>query len=371
MKSFLFPLVALLVVSGSSACTQPPAPERQAGETSGVPDELQQAVLSYLSGPSRFTNDTLLAQLNGVNAELQLYDLSAEMIYFSAPSEGFETNGTLGKLSRTASKAEFGQLKEGHLYLGDLRYNVPGRYFFRFPAADFVVDPNALIRRKFSRVIYALTAAELADFIANRSVYGGKLDVQTGRSERGLPIVFSNHGAFVAKPGTASLARLAEQIMDPQGSNEAKAQQLLDFVTNEMDYNEVEAYLGVETLKRPNEVLLTGNSDCSGLAILYASLLEQAGVPYILLYFGNEATPVNHIAVGVHGDFGNENGLGFVLGSQNYSIAEVTVRHFRIGRSRLVDQYQISDATFMQDPRRSLDVFDAKTGKPAKSSGEM
>jgi len=80
------------------------------------------------------------------------------------------------------------------------------------------------------------------------------------------------------------------------------AQRLLDFVTEELDYDPSDAISGIEVLKRPNEVLMTKSSDCSGKVILYASLLEQTNIDYRLVYFDG------HIAVAVEGEYGNRNG---------------------------------------------------------------
>jgi len=49
-------------------------------------------------------------------------------------------------------------------------------------------------------------------------------------------------------------------------------------------------------LKRPNEVLMSGQSDCSNKAILLGSLLEQLGEDYLFVY-----TP-DHITVAVKQD---------------------------------------------------------------------
>jgi len=70
-----------------------------------------------------------------------------------------------------------------------------------------------------------------------------------------------------------------------------------------MTYNYSEAYEHAKVLKRPNEVLMTGNSDCSGLTILYASLLEQTEADYRLVY------APEHTTVAVAGNFPARNGM--------------------------------------------------------------
>ena len=75
------------------------------------------------------------------------------------------------------------------------------------------------------------------------------------------------------------LEKAREILKDETIANnrEAKIQRLVDFVSNEIQYDYSEAVGGRETLKRPNEVLFTRSGDCSNKTILLASLLEQIG----------------------------------------------------------------------------------------------
>ena len=91
-----------------------------------------------------------------------------------------------------------------------------------------------------------------------------------------------------------------------EGDNarELRVQRVLDFVSREIKYNMREATYNFELLKRPNEVLMSGESDCSNKAILLGSLLEQMGEDYLFVY-----TP-GHITVAVRqGGFPVSNGL--------------------------------------------------------------
>ena len=91
---------------------------------------------------------------------------------------------------------------------------------------------------------------ELIDFINNSQIYGGKLNADTNLKTDDKIIIFANHGAMVAKPNEPSLKRfVAELLRDvPNNENrEVKIQRLLDFVTNEIEYDYSEAVGSRET----------------------------------------------------------------------------------------------------------------------------
>ena len=96
-------------------------------------------------------------------------------------------------------------------------------------------------------------------------------------------MVFANHGIMVAKPGEPSLKRLIDDLLRDVGDKrEARIQRLVDFVSTEIEYA-LRKRCHRERLKRAN-----GNTDdvgdCSNKTILLASLLEQIGEEYVLLY---------------------------------------------------------------------------------------
>ena len=78
-------------------------------------------------------------------------------------------------------------------------------------------------------------------------------------------------------------------------------QRVLDFVSREIRYDQREAAYDFELLKRPNEVLMSGESDCSNKTILLGSMLEQLGEDYLFVYLPH------HITVAVpQGDFSSD-----------------------------------------------------------------
>jgi hypothetical protein len=171
----------------------------------------------------------------------------------------------------------------------------------------------------------------------------------------GLPIVFSNHGAFVARPNEPSLQRfVGELLKDAPDNREQKVQRLLDFVSSEIEYNWTEAIGQYETLKRPTEVLMSRNGDCSNKTILLASLLEQISEEYLLFY-----SP-RHITVGVkQGNFPNENGLFYTWEGQTWLIAESTFPGFQIGKTPINDD-KIKQAEYVQATKFRDAIYDVK-----------
>jgi hypothetical protein len=202
-----------------------------------------------------------------------------------------------------------------------------------------------------------LNLDEMKGFTDNSKVYGGKLIAEGSTSKNQPKIVFANHGIMVAKPNEPSLKRLADELLKDVGDNrEARIQRLLDFVSNEIEYSYTEAVAPRETLKRANETLMTRIGDCSNKTILLASLLEQIGEDYILLYCPR------HITVAVpQGNYENENKLDFVYENKPYLIAESTLPGFQIGKTRVARFEQLINVDYAQSPRQIDLIFDARS----------
>ncbi|MBL7051291.1 hypothetical protein ISS04_04000 [Candidatus Woesearchaeota archaeon] len=323
-------------------------------------NQLRNAVLSYLSQP-KFSNSDFMEQITGTKAELQMLDLRDGMIYLSIPENHFSKE-SLGELAINPDLVEFGKTSDGEfsgnrIELGNYVLRNPGNYFFRFPSNNFRVDETDQINIQYGSANYSINMKELQDFVSNESVYGGYLNVGTGTDRYGRHKIIANHGALVAKERESSLERLVSSLTINESTDEGKTQRLLDFVTEELKYDYSDANSNVEVLKRPNEVLMTGGSDCSGKVILYASLLEQTDVNYMLVYSDG------HITVAVEGDYGNRNGLSFNIGDTTYSIAETTAKGFQIGQSRLTQNLGVEDIKYIQKPGEDSKIYDAKTGK--------
>ncbi|MEP7077200.1 MAG: hypothetical protein ABI878_15450, partial [Acidobacteriota bacterium] len=111
-----------------------------------------------------------------------------------------------------------------------------------------------------------------------------------------------------------------------------------------------------ETLKRANETLMTGNGDCSNKTILLASLLEQIGEDYVLLYCPQ------HITVAVpQGNFSDENKLDFTWNQKPWIIAETTLPGFQVGKTRVQQAEILTHINYVQDPKNADVIFDANS----------
>jgi hypothetical protein len=314
---------------------------------------LRDAVVGYMSEPM-FRNKDFVQQITGTEADLKLYDMDEKTLYFAINKVDFDSNVTLNKLTIDRNTVEFGFEQNGDVFLGEYTLKGTSRLLFRIPKNDFKPDSSRSVTVKFtSGLSYTQSIIELADFADDTTVYGGSTGVETKKDK-----YMANHGAFISVKGEPSLNRFLKQIINENDKNEIKAQKILDFVTGEIAFSQNEAYGGYEILKRPNEVLMTGVSDCSGLTILYASLLEQTRINYKLVYFPG------HIAVAVAGDFGNHNNLRIKHENESYSIAEVTVKGFRIGETILMNKNIADEITYIQKPGKDSKIINYKTGKP-------
>ena len=205
--------------------------------------------------------------------------------------------------------------------------------------------------------------SELTDFLDNKSIFGGRMNAKMEQMRAGVPVVFANHGALVAKPEESSLRRFVEELTrdipaNGEGSREARVQRVLDFVSSEIKYDLRETTYRFELLKRPNEVLMSGQSDCSNKTILLGSLLEQLGEDYLFVY-----TP-DHITVAVkQGGFPASNGLFVAWQSEVWLIAEGTAPGFRIGLSRVAEEERFKQFQHIQRPRDRDVIFDVASGR--------
>jgi hypothetical protein len=353
----LISLAGLVACQGSSA-----NPTRQPKDHPYSTAMLRDAVVTYLNDQT-FSSADLLKQITGSDAELELHDGNEQMLYFTESAVDDKTLPRLDLLTRAPEKVEFGKLEGNRLVLGNYGLSIPGKFLFRFPAADFRVPPDAIVTTKFGKTItYTQTMREMTDFIANRTVYGGYLNARHHSVGGPEETVFINHGAFVAMKGEPSLTRLVAQLVRPEHSPEVKAQRLLHFVTLGLRYKHEEAERGFETMKRPNEVLMSGGSDCSGLAICYASLLEQTDVDYYLLYVFRE-NGLNHLTVVVRGEFQSLLSASIKIGDGLYYQAETTVPEFQIGQTWQLNQ-GLEGVQYVQRPREKNRIVELSTGQP-------
>lgn len=330
-------------------------------------ERTRDTLLAYLAQPG-FAGTKVGEQVLGP-VRLELLQVRDREVYFSAPSpeqagEAFEAMVSRFIIDpKRVVQAEddgAGRLRLGKYSLARL---ADKHFFFKTPIDNVEFDPGTVLKFPFGRATYTLDMRELNDFVQNKSIFGGRMGARTGESREGLPVVFANHGAFVARPEETSLRRLVGELtrdipVDGAGAREARVQRVLDFVSQEITYNLREATYNFELLKRPNEVLMSGESDCSNKAILLGSLLEQLGEDYLFVY-----TP-GHITVAVRqGDFPVRNGLMLGWDRQVWLIAEGTAPGFRIGIDRLREEARLKQFQHVQRPRDRDVIYDLTTGR--------
>ncbi len=321
------------------------------------------SVVMFLAQPG-FSGESFREQVLG-KVRLQRYMLDKKEIYFSAPESGErEFDESISKFVIDRQKIVLAEVASEKFKLDrlSLRKTPETGYFFKTALDNLKFDPNAEFEFPYQGATYKLSMQELLDFSRNKQVYGGKLAATTNPEIDGKAIMFGNHGAMVAKPDEPSLKRFVAQILGDAPENlsrEAKIQKLLDFVSSQIEYDYREALATQETLKRPDEVLMTRTSDCSNKTILMASFLEQIGEDYILLYCPN------HITVAVpQGNFSVENNLSFEWDGKNYIAAETTLPMFQIGKTKVAQTLLLNTVNYVQKPKQTEIIFEAQTFRP-------
>ena len=332
-----------------------------------VDEDTRYTLLSYLAQPG-IAGTGVSEQVLG-HVRLELLQLSDREVYFSAPApslSGETFEATVARLVVDPKRVVTAQDDlGGRMRLGgySLLRTTEKSFFFKTPIDNVKFDPATVLKFPFGPATYTLDMREMSDFIQNKNIFGGRINVLTGRTEGGLPVVFVNHGALVARPGEASLTRFVGELTrdipaDGEGAREVRVQRVLDFVSREIRYDQREATYNFELLKRPNEVLMSRESDCSNKTILLGSLLEQLGEDYLFVYLPN------HITVAVRqGRFPAANGLSLEWEGQTWVIAEGTTPGFRIGVDRVEDEEQLKQFQYVQRPRERDVIFDLAEGR--------
>lgn len=306
-----------------------------------------------------FSGDEANRQIFGKGRAVRFnwFQREAYFTFPQTPAEEFQE--FLAKHFVDASKLDYGFEENGRVELGKytLTKSPEAFHFFRTPLDNVRIDTKQHLSFPFSNTTYTASLEELKNLTNNSQLYGGKLVTQAPTRKDEPQMIFANHAIVVAKPDEPSLKRFADELLKDVGNNrEARIQRLVDFVSNEIEYSFSEALSNRELLKRANETLMTRNGDCSNKSILLASLLEQIGEEYILLYCPR------HITVAVpQGNFSNDNKLDFTWNQKNWVIAETTAPGFQIGISTVVEPNKLTSVKYVQDPKNSNVIFDANS----------
>lgn len=374
-KVILSIVITLAVGGGAWAVYRKSVGSSQARETGKrkqlvartIDERTRDAVLSCLAQPG-FVGTKVSEQVLGP-VHLEILQVSDQEVYFSAPAP--EESGEVfeSMVARFVIDSKRIVMAEddgaGRLRLGkySLLRSADKHLFFKTPVDNIKFDNETVLRFPFKQATYTLGMRELEDFLQNKSIFGGRMNARMEQTRDGRPVIFANHGAFVANPEETSLRRFVEELTrdiqpDTEGAREARVQRVLDFVSREIKYDLRETTYNFELLKRPNEVLMSGESDCSNKAILLGSLLEQLGEDYLFVY-----TP-DHITVAVkQGGFPARNGLFLAWQAEVWLIAEGTAPGFRIGIDRVREEARFKQFQHVQRPRDRDIIFDLATGR--------
>jgi len=332
-----------------------------------VEERTRDTMLAYLTQPG-FAGTKVMSQVLG-RVRLEMLHVPDREVYFSAPppeQEGEPFENMVAHFISDPKRIEMakddgtGQLRVGKY---SLRQSSNQHYFFKTPVDNIKFDPAAVLKFPFKLATYTIAMHELTDFVENRSIFGGRMHARMEQTRSGTPVIFANHGALVARPDESSLHRFIDELTrdipaDGENAREARVQRMLDFVSREIVYDQRATTYNFELLKRPNEVLMSGESDCSNKAILLGSLLEQLGEDYLFIY-----TP-DHITVAVRqGRFPLRNGLSLEWEGQTWLIAEGTAPGFRIGIDRVSEQARFKQFKHVQRPRDRDVIFDLASGR--------
>jgi hypothetical protein len=358
-KMFAIGIIVLIVVFSSAFGLYWSSKPRQKTAEEFFAEEIRNSTVMMLAQPT-FSGDEFEKQILGGKGRFEWFDWKKREAYFSFPeAEQAEFDEFLNKYFTNRAKLEIGAEENGNIKIGGVTVPVSPdiKYLFKTSMDNFRIEPNQTLSFPFKDVNYTLNLGEMKGFTDNSKVYGGKLIAEASTAKNQPKIVFANHGIMVAKPNEPSLKRFTEDLLKDAGENrEQRIQRLLDFVSNEIEYSYTEAVSPRETLKRANEVLMTRIGDCSNKTILLASLLEQIGEEYILLY-----SP-QHITVAVpQGAYANENKLDFVYENKPYLIAESTLPGFQIGKTRVAEIERLINVNYVQSPRQIDLIFDARS----------
>ena len=365
---FLAVIITLAVGGGAWAVYKSrgkePTTKRKLLVERTVDERTRDAVLSCLAYPG-FVGTKVSEQVLGP-IHLELLQVPDKEVYFSAPeklNEPFESLVT--RFIIDSKRIVMAEDDTGRLRLG--KYSLlrsPDKHlFFKTPLDNIKFDTATVLKFPFKQATYTLDMRELEDFLQNKSIFGGRMNARMEQTRAGQPIIFANHGAFVANPQEPSLRRFVDELTrdikpDTENAREARVQRVLDFVSREIKYDMRATTYNFELLKRPNEVLMSAESDCSNKAILLGSLLEQLGEDYLFVY-----TP-DHITVAVkQGNFPASNRLFLAWQGEVWLIAEGTAPGFRIGVDHVQEEARLKQFQHVQRPRDRDKIFDLATGR--------
>ncbi|MFN8282214.1 MAG: transglutaminase-like domain-containing protein [Chitinophagales bacterium] len=291
-----------------------------------------------------FYGDSVLYNITGADANLEMFYVDTKKIIFSCLYN--KLDDVLNKLAIHKDSVNIDRPNETEIESNS-------KVTFNMSARNLKIDTSKIIEVKYHQASYHITIPQMVGFVTMKSnLRGGAFAVTPDEH------MIISHGVAVAVKGEPSLSDLVKQLTNTTKSTEENAQALLNFVTNEINYSDAEATSGGETIKRPDEILFTRNSDCSGKTILYASLLQQINCKWCILYYDR------HVCVGVAGKFHPENTSKISIDGTDYYIAETTAENAIIGEDYWKGKLSADYLQFYQIPENGSAIIDFQTKKP-------
>jgi len=281
-----------------------------------------------------FTNEDIMEQVCGIpGLKIEAYFVDTKNVYLSFLKEKEPVD--FSGLTKNPERITFADmLPNGRQILDDYSFRSYDRIIFKIHQDYIDVDPFKKISVEVieNRFFFETNLNELRRNLSDQFLYSGKSHIKYTDSFSQVMNVY-NHSRYVSKKEDVSINRLVRDLLEIKGEStqEEKMQFLTDFVTHAIEYD-IEGVYGQEVLKRPVEILLSGKADCSGKTTLLASMLEQIGVEYVLVYYKG------HINLAVKGNFKNYNNL--VVGSEDnvFHIIETTYPGFMIGQTTISEK---------------------------------
>ena len=289
--------------------------------------------------------------LNGL--QLELWDLRKNIVYFSLPQNVQPSQKIFGTIIKNQELRKEAKIIGGNLEIDGMHLTRTREKYYLFAVnfQDIFFDPDRIITVDFGRERYSASLGKLALFLRNDSIYGGRLRVSKVPPELVRP-EFLNHGALVTPKGELTLWEFVQEIIEGKSLVQEKIQGLLNFVTEKIQYDQKEFYFGREFLQRFAETLIAREGDCSNKAILFASMLEQMEIEYILVY------SKNHIYVAVEQEyFPDINFYGFIFKGKKWTPAETTFAGFKIGQTKVDKPELLREIKYIQIPAQKNELF--------------
>jgi hypothetical protein len=233
--------------------------ERKVLPLATVEERTRDTMLAYLTQPG-FAGTKVGKQVLGPVRQEMLFVPDRE-VYFSAPGpdlvgESFDSMVARfiidPKRIEIATEDGTGRLRVGKYSVVE---SADRQVFFKTSMDNIKFDPATVLKFPFKQATYTVAMPELIDFLENKSIFGGRRHARMEQTRSGLPVIFANHGALVARPEESSLRRFVGELTrdipgDDEDAREARVQRLLDFVSREIDYDQRATTYNFELLKR-------------------------------------------------------------------------------------------------------------------------